>query len=317
MRNSMFASDAQQQALGFLIAQTTYIEPQVYHIRYPELFYAQIVPVDNSAPEWAKSITFFSVDWIGKADWINTNSSDLPLADFTRAKQEAGIETAGIGYRYNLEELGQAQLIPNTNLTTERANAARRAGEELIHNVALYGDSRKSWLGMTNHTGPSVVNAPNTWAFQLTQGAAGIAQILSDVNSALTGIWQASLTVEMANTLLLPLSSMSLLITTQLTNTTMNLFSWIMQNNIVTAQTGQALQCRAVRGLDTAGASGNGRMIAYRKDPEAIKLHVPMPHRFYAPYQKGAFVFEVPAMLRLAGLEWRLPGSARYVDGIC
>ena len=36
---NMFAADAQQQALGFLVSQTSYIEPQVYKIKYPELNY--------------------------------------------------------------------------------------------------------------------------------------------------------------------------------------------------------------------------------------------------------------------------------------
>jgi len=61
MRNFM-QDDAFQQALGFLVAQTSYIEPQVVRIKYPELNYAQFVPVDTSANEWAKSITFFSLE---------------------------------------------------------------------------------------------------------------------------------------------------------------------------------------------------------------------------------------------------------------
>jgi hypothetical protein len=81
--------------------------------------------------------TSFSADWVGQADWFNAASSDIPLADFTRQKFEVGIEMAAIGYRYNLEELGQAMMLPNTNLTTERAGAARRAYEEFMHNVAM------------------------------------------------------------------------------------------------------------------------------------------------------------------------------------
>jgi hypothetical protein len=253
----------------------------------------------------------------GRADWLNMQSRDVPLADITRGKQEAAIEMAGIGYRYNLEELGQAMLLPGTNLTTERANAARRGAEEKIHNIAMYGDSVKNWLGLTNHTAPTIINAPHTWAYDLAQTTPLIAQILQDVNGALANIWQATLTVEMADTVLLPISAMSLLSITQLPNTTMNLLQWIKQNNIYTNQTGRPITIQAVRGLDTAGASGVGRMIAYRRDPEAIKLHIPMRYRFFPVWQTGPFVFDVPGAFRLAGLEWRLPGSARYVDGIC
>jgi hypothetical protein len=66
----------------------------------------------------------------------------------------------------------------------------------------------------------------------------------------------------------MPLSVMALLSSAQLPNTTMSVLEWIKQKNIYTQEAGRALTIRGVRGLDTAGDSGNGRMIAYRKDPE-------------------------------------------------
>src|SRR4051812_27049233 len=119
-----------QQALGFLIQQSTHIEAEVYRIKYPDIQYSQLIPIDSSANEWAKSITYFSMDRVGEADWFHHNATDMRLADVNRAKFETGILMAGIGYRYTLEELGHAQMIPGTNLTSERAGAARRAYEE-------------------------------------------------------------------------------------------------------------------------------------------------------------------------------------------
>jgi hypothetical protein len=312
----MYTRDDFQQALGFLVAQTSYIEPMVIRIKYPELNYAELVPIDTSAPEWAKSVTFFSIDQVGQADWFNHMAHDVPIADIQRAKYEQGIEMAAVGYRYTLEELGQAMALPGTNLSTERAASARRAYEEFCHNTTLYGDSRKNWLGLLNHTAPSIVNAGNTWAFRMAQSPAQVAQILADVNGLLTNIWQTSLTVEMADTLLLPLSSMSLLATSQLTNTTMTLLGFIQANNLYTLETGRPLLIRGVRGLDSASASGGGRAIAYTRDPQILKLHRPMAHRFLPVWQTGPIVFDVPGIFRMAGLEIRRPGAMRYLDGI-
>lgn len=313
----MFTQDTIQQALGYLIAQTSYIEPQVIRIKYPELFYAEIVPIDTSANEWAKSITFFSVGMVGQADWFHHNAQNIPVADIERQKHEAAIEMAAIGYRYTLEELGQAQMLPNTNLTIERAAAARRAYEEFVHNATLYGDTRKNWKGMTNHSLPAVINVTHTWAYWVGQGSAYLTNILQDFNNCLTNIWQSSLTVEMADTVLLPLSAMTLLVTTQLPNTTITLLDFIRKNNLYTMSTGRPLDIRAVRGLDTAGASGNGRMIAYSKDPQVVKVHIPMTHRFLNVWQTGPLQFDIPGIFRLAGLEIRRPGAMRYVDGVC
>jgi hypothetical protein len=74
---------------------------------------------------------------------------------------------------------------------------------------------------------------------------------------------------------------------------------------------------RVVRGLDTAGASGNGRAIAYRRDPEVLKIHIPMTHRFLPVWQTGPLVYDVPGVFRIAGLEIRRPGALRYLDGVC
>ena len=309
--------DAFQQALGFLVAQTSYIEPQVVRLRYPELNYAQFVPIDSSAPEWAKSITFFSIDMVGQADWFSHLSRDIPIADIQRRKHEAGIEMAAIGYRYTMEELGQAMMLPGTNLSTERAAAARRAYEEMVYNVALYGDLRKGWKGLINHTLPAVVNIATSWPAQVATGTdASIGAILANINGLLTNIWQSSLTVEMADTLLLPLAATSLLSMTQLPSTTMNLMEWIRKNNLYAAETGGDLTIRGVRGLDTASSSGGGRAIAYRRDPDVVKLHIPMTHRFLPVWQTGPIVFDVPGIFRLAGLEIRRPGAFRYADGV-
>jgi hypothetical protein len=304
-----------QQALSFLVSQATHLEPAVIRIKYPELNYAQFVPIDTSANEWAKSITFFSVDMVGQADWFNHMARDIPFADIMKQKHEQGIEMAAIGYRYTLEELGQAMMLPGTNLTIERAAAARRGYEEMVHNICMYGDSRKNWFGLVNSSLPAIINQATTYQALITANTPAL--VLQSVNAMLTNIWQTSLTVEMADTLLLPLSVTTLLSMTQLPNTTMNLLEWIKKNNLYTQETGADLMIRGVRGLDTGGASGQGRAIAYRRDPEVIKIHIPMTHRFLPVWQTGPIVFDVPGIFRIAGLEIRRPGAIRYMDGVC
>jgi hypothetical protein len=85
---------------------------------------------------------------------------------------------------------------------------------------------------------------------------------------------------------------------------------------VYTANSGQPLTIRGIRKLDTAGISGGARMIAYRRDPEVLKFHMPMPHRFLPVWQAGPTRWEIPGMLRLGGLDVRLPNEISYVDGI-
>ena len=57
-----YTADAPQQALSFLISQASHIEQQVWETRYPDITYQDFVPIDNSAPEWVKTVTYFSTD---------------------------------------------------------------------------------------------------------------------------------------------------------------------------------------------------------------------------------------------------------------
>ena len=57
------------------------------------------------------------------------------------------------------------------------------------------------------------------------------------------------------------------------------------------------------------------RMMVYRRDPDVLRLHIPMPLRFLEP-TKLLTLYTVPAIMRLGGLEVRLPKAVRYVDGI-
>jgi hypothetical protein len=313
MRYGLFDN---QQALGFLESQTSYIEAQVYKTQYPEIIYKRICPIDVSAGQWAKSITYYSVDRVGNADWFDGMATNLPLADINRNKYEQGVEMAGIGYRYNLEELGQAMMIPGLNLSTERAEAARMAAEEFVDRLVRIGDPRKSITGLFNNSYVTRVNVPATG----TSGALWIGktadQIIADVQNSLTQVYQGSNTVEMADTVLLPIAAMQLLANIRVPNTYGNALDYLAKYNLWTQTTGQPLMIIGSLNLDTAGAGGVGRMVTYRRDPQIVKMHIPMPHQFLPVWQTGPMVFDIPGVLRVGSVEIRRPGAFCYSDGI-
>lgn len=316
-RPRRYAADA-QQALGFLISQVSHIEPEVVRIAYPDIQYPMLIPIDTSANEWAKSVTFFSMDKVGQANWFHHLATDMPLADVQRTKFEQGIEMAGIGYRYSLEELGQAMMVPGTNLTVERAESARRAYEEFMDDKALRGDTAKGWTGLLNDANVTVVNAAVVGGSRAWADKNGD-QIAQDINDALSGVYATTLTVEIADTVLLPVTEMTRLGSKRMDSagSDMSVLKWLRENNVYTQTTGAPLTIRAVRGLENAGVGGDvGRMIVYRRDPRVLKLHLPMAHRFLPVWQTGPLFFDVPGIFRTGGVEIRRPGAVRYVDGI-
>lgn len=314
MYSHRFFNDS-QAALSFMISQASRIESEVYEIQYPDIQYPGLIPVDTTGPEWIKSVTFFSLDKAGSADFINGGSNSMPLANTLRDKHEEQIYMAGLGYEYGTEELAQAQMA-GVNLSSEKADAARRGSEEFVDDIALRGHTQTGMQGLINHSAITKVSAPNGASGTATWPTKTPDEIIKDVNSILAGIWIGSLTVEMADTLLLDLQSLVDISTRRIPDTSMTILDYIREKNVYTLQTGQPLTIRGVRGLETAGTGSTRRMVAYRRNPSVLKLHMPMPHKFLPVWQHGPMAFMVPGILRLGGLEIRRPGAARYMDGI-
>lgn len=307
-----FTIDA-QAALGFLVSQTSHIEAQVNETIYPDIQYPGLIPVDTSAHPFAKTVTYFSSDKFGDASWINGNSDDIPLAGTERAKHETAVHMAGIGYSYGFEELEHARLL-GMNLPNDDAMAARRAYEEMVDKVALEGDASKNMQGLFNNSSVTAAAATTgNWA------AATEDEILQDVNDAITLVHTQTLTTVMANTVLLPWTKMNFIASKRLGDTQSTILEFLQRNNVYTATTGQPLMIRGARRLDTAGTSvspAGTRMVAYRRDPSVLKLHLPMPHRFLPAFHEAPLRFVVPGIFRLGGLDIRRPKEIVYQDGI-
>lgn len=319
----MQMNDAQQAAFGFVVNQSYTINTKVYENKFPDLDFGRLVYVDSSAPEFTPGIVTFLSSSVGKAAWFTAGAKDVAKADVTRDKSEVRIHMAAVGYGYDTEEVGQAQLM-GMDLTGAKAMAARRAYTEFMWNIAIAGDPTKGLLGLGNQTNvTSAAVAANGTGAPATQwfDAGGNltktpAQIIADINGGLTGVYTGSNTVEMADTVLLPYTTIALLASTPMSSTNSEtLLSFIMRTNILTAMTGQALTIRGVLGLDALGNGGTKLMVIYANREDVVKLHLPMPHRFFPVYQDGPFNFEIPGAFRTGGVETLRPGAFRYLFG--
>jgi hypothetical protein len=314
----IYTRDAQQSAFNFVVNQNTFIEQQVVRIQYPEVQYPDLVPVETSTGnEWVKSITYFSADMVGRADWFHHQALDVPLADLAREKFERGIEMAAIGYRWTIEEVATAMNTPGLNLTADKATACRRAYEEFVDNIALRGSVAKNMQGLINSSLVTATTAPADGTGSSTLFANKTNdQIIRDVNSALTGIASGSNWMFYADTILLPPGVLVGMAGRMFQGQPITLLDWIKNYNVLTVQTGRPITLAAVRGLETAGLGGISRMVAYRRDPSVLKMWIPMRHRFLDVWQRGPMIFDVPGIFRVGGLEIRMPAAMRYLDGI-
>jgi hypothetical protein len=115
----------------------------------------------------------------------------------------------------------------------------------------------------------------------------------------------------------LPVSRYNFIATKRMDATmTTTILEHIQRVNAYTAQTGKPLKIRALRQLETAGTSGQKRMVAYKRDPGVVKLHRPQPLRFLPVQGPFGLKYKVPGFFRLGGTDIRRPGAVRYRDFI-
>jgi hypothetical protein len=304
-----------QQAQGFVVSQTSNIEAGVYARRYPSYDYASLVPVVTQGNEWARTTTFYSSDIVGKSEWISGAANDVPYADVTRDKHEHAFAMRGIGYEWNLEEINVARML-GQDLPSDKAMAARRVAEAFNYNLATIGDTEKGWTGLFNDASVTAADVAADGTSSSKAWTAKTAdQILRDVNDVLVGIHVDTSEVEMADTLLLPTQQLLYIAKTRLSdNSDTTVLAFLKENNAYTVTTGRPLDIRGSRSLATAGTGNVTRGVAYWKNPDAVRFHMPMPFRFLPPYQKSSMSFEVAGIMRTGGVEIRLPGAVRYFD---
>lgn len=321
--NQMITHDA--QALAFVTAQAFKINQRVYEARYPDWDFGRLIYVDTSGPEWAPGVLTYTSDMSGRADWQAAGAKDIPLADVSQDYQTKTFHLAAIGYQFNIEEVNTTMGFPGAALPDRRARAARLAYMKFMYDLTVKGDAKKGLGGLINYSGVTKTDAAadgdgsvKYWVASDGTGKKTPAQIVRDINVALQGAWLDTKQIELADTILLPVEAYNYIAATPYSATTMEtILSFVQRTNLYTLQTGRPLTIRTVPELSTGDDSGTlGRLVAYKNDPEYVKLHLPMPHRFLPVYQDGPLNFQIPGIFRTGGVELLSTTGVRYVDEI-
>lgn len=322
MQNTLTMSDA--QALAFVQGQAYRVNQQVYEARYPDHDFGRLIYVDTTGPAWGPGVLTYTSGVSGAARWQSGAAKDIPLADVSQAMQQRSFHLAAIGYQWNIEEVNTALTVAGASLPNRRARSARLAYNQFMYDLTVSGDAKKGLGGLINYSGVGATTAPadgtgsaTFWVDEDGVGQKTPAQIVRDINIALSGVARGTFRVVLADTLLLPQEAYDYIAATPYSATTMEtILSFVMRTNIYTQQTGQQITIRTLPALSAAGAGETGRLVAYRNDENTVKLHLPMPHQFLPVCQDGPLNWTVPGIFRTGGVELMDIAAFRYLDGI-
>lgn len=295
--------DDAQQTLSFLAPQLLRVEQGVYMVKYPTADYADFMPVDTAGTVWTAGSLFYSGDIAGKPEWYDALADDMPYADVSRSQFIQENHMAGIGYKWNRKDMERGQQL-GVNVLADKADAATKTAERFIHKVGMTGDGLKFATGFINDPLMTTTSGVAINALSTPQSDVQV------INDAIVSVETNTLETYRADTIALPTTIYNVLATKQMTGTSVSVLNYLRENSII-----GAVNIKRTRHLETAGAGGLKRIIAYANTPEVHRYHLPGGgHQFFPAWQKGPFSWEVPGVMAIGGYEIRIPKAKTAVD---
>ena len=300
-------SDFRMDEAGlFLERQLEFIRPQVFEVTYADIKYPTLLPVTSEAGPGAQTFTYRIMDSTGEFKLIADAADDLPRADISQVEKSINIRSFGGSFGYTVQELRAAQMA-NIALEQRRASAVRRAYEEKVEAVAMFGESSVNLAGFFNNATVDII-AADRWFTGST--ASGTAQdMLELLNYGVSAIINASNMKEQPDTILLAYEDYNKISTTRNSDSSdVTVLEYFLRTNPYIRNV------EPINQLDADNSVLNtNRMVVYKRDPEKVQLHIPQPLELFPPQQRG-LEFIVPAHARVGGVALYYPKSVIYVQ---
>lgn len=293
----------------FFQRQLEFIKARSYDVRYAELKARELFPVSNDGGEGVNSITYRTYDQSGAAKIINAYADDLPRSDVAGKETTIPVRSVGISYAYNLDEIKSSQLT-GASLDQRRATAARRGVEQTINTVAFFGDEDSGLPGLFDNPNiPTGAVVGGVWTTKTPD------EILFDINALFADIFETTKMVERGNTLLLPPSQWSYIMSTpRASNSDTTIAQYVAQNSPYLNSIDDIIAVNECVNPFAPSLIADV-MVAYDRNPDKLQLEIPVELEMM-PVQQRNLEFVIPGRSRLAGLNIYYPLSLAIATGI-
>ena len=288
----------------FLDRQLEYIRPQIFEVEYADIKYSTILPVTSEAGPGAQTFTYRIMNATGDFKLISDAADDLPRADVSQTEKSINIRSFGGSFGYTVQELRAAQMA-NVALENRRAAAVRRAYEEKVESVAMFGEASVGLSGFFNNSTVDVVSA-NKW---FSTSGVSAEEMLSILNKGVSAIISGSKMKEQPDTILIAYEDYNTISTTRNSDSSdVTVLEYFLRTNPYIRNVEPVNQLDA----DNSSLTRN-RLVVYKRDPQKVQLHIPQPLELFPPKQRG-LEFVVPAHARVGGVALYYPKSVIYVQ---
>lgn len=316
----IYVQDAKIHDANFAFLSTTLAKlhtktytPKVYFT------YAKDVPVDTGGG-FVDYIEYFSVDWAGimndTRNIFGNNGNLIPRINASMTQNRVPVYTYEIGYDLRFIELEKMkQLTLQKSIETIYKEGILAGWDYFVQRVAYLGVANSQ--GLFNHSNVLVGTIDNSTT--TGQGFDGMSD--EEVVGFFNGVFTRYLIESNMNIALLP---DTFLVPSYVSANLVNRFSALYQNslldflrehNLGRAQAGKAFEItiEARPDLDDLGTAGHGRIVAYRKDKDFVRLDMPYPCQHFITLpniDKMAYTTAFVGQVSVIQLPYNVDGSS-------
>ena len=290
---------------AFYYRQLIKLSAKAFAVRYEDLKARSLFPLLSDGPSFADDAWAYQVwDGTGEAAVVGNYADDLPTADaFTREHLTRHVPIAS-SVIMNFKEMAKDRQT-GTGLLAKKQERAVRAVEPKIHKCALYGDPGRQVPGFLNNPNlPAALAGTGDW------GAIATDLVLDDLHRLANAPAENTLQVETVDTMLMPTEEFHHISTRRLPDSDMTIRSHFMM------ATPYIKNIEVLPELNLGDAAGSGpRVIAYRRDENALALNMPMDPQWLES-QVVNLTTKWPLLAACGGVVVFLPQSISRMDGM-
>ena len=280
----VYVTDAKIHDANFAFLSTTLakLHTKAYT---PKVFftYAKDVPVDIGGG-FVDYVEYFSVDWAGimndTRNIFGNNGNLIPRINASMTQNRVPVFTYEIAYDLRFIELEKMQKLTLQKSIEQIYKEGIMAGwDYFVQRVAYLGiNNEKGLFNSANVLVGTIDNSATTG-----QGFEGLtdAEVVGFFNGIFTRyLLESNMNVALLpDTILVPSFVSKDLVSRFSALYTNTLLDFLKEHNLGRAQAGKAFEItiEARPDLDDLGTAGKGRIVAYRKDKDFVRLDMPYP----------------------------------------
>lgn len=285
-----FVTDARVHDANFAFLTTTLskLDPTLHKPLYWTTYQADL-PVDVGSG-FVDYVEYYTIDWAGITNefrnYIGNSTNYIPRVNAGMSQEHLPVFTYGVAYDLRFVDLEKMKKLKLQESIQKIYADVIMAGWDMFCQHIAYVGAGDTGYGLFNSAKVHVTTVDNTG----TTGSGFEGLTDAKIVSFFNGIFQYYLTNSHMNLKVLP---DTILVPTFVSQDLSQRYSelyvdtlrgFLKKHNMAIDESDGAIKEVNIQGrpeLNTLGTASKGRIVAYRKDAQFLKLHIPYPIQMY------------------------------------